>query len=294
MNADHVPLREMMEKALRRHEAGLTPSMRRVAQYLVANPGVVMTGSALDLAQAIGSSDASVIRTVKALGFSGLPDLRSQLGRLLNMKRNSGVRIRGLLQQMPVDTIAAMSQIVERSRQALALQQEERRLERVGLAVSLLAGAKRIVIVGQGSARSMGLFLADTLVRFGFQVLLVSGRGADLVDQMVQIADGDVIVMIVVGANYPEAEAFLSEMVERERPIVLVGNHSDWQADRRIGVHVDVGVVDEARLTPKVPFFMVLETLLIGLAHRQGPAVTRGLDEIDRLRMTFSKPPKVR
>ena len=59
--------------------AMLSASSQRVAAYIDANRFEALTKSAAELAWAIGTSDATVIRTVQALGFSGLPELKREL-----------------------------------------------------------------------------------------------------------------------------------------------------------------------------------------------------------------------
>jgi DNA-binding MurR/RpiR family transcriptional regulator len=59
----------------------LSPSFKRVAAFIDDHRLDVLTLSALDLAREIGTSDATVVRTVQALGFDGLADLRHELAR---------------------------------------------------------------------------------------------------------------------------------------------------------------------------------------------------------------------
>lgn len=69
----------MFAERYARHRDRLSPAFGRVAAFIDANRLDVMTSSALDLARAIGTSDATVVRAVQALGFQGLHDLRTEL-----------------------------------------------------------------------------------------------------------------------------------------------------------------------------------------------------------------------
>lgn len=52
-----------------------TPALRQVVIYIDTNRLEALTKTAAELAADIGTSDATVIRAVKALGFTGfLPD----------------------------------------------------------------------------------------------------------------------------------------------------------------------------------------------------------------------------
>jgi DNA-binding MurR/RpiR family transcriptional regulator len=57
----------------------LTATERRVARYLADHPQEAAFASAEELGRATGTSDASVVRTAKALGFDGLPGLKRSL-----------------------------------------------------------------------------------------------------------------------------------------------------------------------------------------------------------------------
>ena len=59
--------------------AGLSPAARRVARYFLDNREEVLVASAAALAAKTETSDATVVRTAKALGFSGLDELRRAL-----------------------------------------------------------------------------------------------------------------------------------------------------------------------------------------------------------------------
>lgn len=60
----------------------LSPTQRRVAQYFLDNADAAFLSST-ELAQRTGVSQPSVIRFATALGYSGYPDLRRNLGRVV-------------------------------------------------------------------------------------------------------------------------------------------------------------------------------------------------------------------
>jgi DNA-binding MurR/RpiR family transcriptional regulator len=54
----------------------LSPAEKTVALFFQENREEVLIASATSMAAQAGSSDATVVRTAKALGFSGLEDMR--------------------------------------------------------------------------------------------------------------------------------------------------------------------------------------------------------------------------
>jgi len=57
----------------------LSPAALKVVRYLERNPGLAVTASAAELARELGLSDATIIRSVQALGFEGMDELRRTL-----------------------------------------------------------------------------------------------------------------------------------------------------------------------------------------------------------------------
>ena len=57
----------------------LSAAERQAVRFFQENREDVLVASAADLARKIGTSDATVIRATRALGYSGLDDMRRQL-----------------------------------------------------------------------------------------------------------------------------------------------------------------------------------------------------------------------
>src|SRR5262249_54522041 len=73
-------VRTSLAERLEAHRARLSPAALRVVEYLVRHPAVAATAAAAEIAQQVRTSDATVVRAVQELGYSGLPDLRRSIG----------------------------------------------------------------------------------------------------------------------------------------------------------------------------------------------------------------------
>src|SRR3954469_18049889 len=71
----------------------LSAAERTVVQFFRQNREEVLVASAATLAAKIGTSDATVIRTAQALGYSGLDDLRRQLADELRVSLSPAARM---------------------------------------------------------------------------------------------------------------------------------------------------------------------------------------------------------
>src|ERR1700685_566550 len=96
----------------------LSPAALKVVRYIERNPGLAVTGSAADLARETGLSDATVIRSVQALGFQGMGDLRRTLAAALEGALPA-VRMRQTLQAAGESPARAIDLALEAHREAL-------------------------------------------------------------------------------------------------------------------------------------------------------------------------------
>jgi len=65
--------------SLRNAGQGLTPALRRVADYALEQPDKVLYQTVMELAEGAGASEASVIRFCRDLGFSSFQDFKLSL-----------------------------------------------------------------------------------------------------------------------------------------------------------------------------------------------------------------------
>jgi len=114
----------------------LGPSEAKVAALIVERADEVVEWSTAELAQAAGTSTATVIRACQSLGFRGFQHLRLELARSAPMKARDG------------DDVAsgAFDDAVE----AVRLAQESVSPASVGATVELLREARRVVLVSNG------------------------------------------------------------------------------------------------------------------------------------------------
>src|SRR5438045_2733575 len=94
-DATEAPLVERVAARL----ADLSPAERRVASFLAEHPEEAAFISAADVAAQLGTSDATVVRTVQSLGYSGLPELKRELVNALKSRATPALRLGRSLQQ---------------------------------------------------------------------------------------------------------------------------------------------------------------------------------------------------
>src|SRR5690348_10194023 len=99
----------------------LTPAEQRVARLFVERKQDVLLGSAAQIAEMAQSSDATVVRTAKSLGFEGLSALREALLSELTGAASPGRRLARTLEVTGETAAAALRHVVGIHEEVLAV-----------------------------------------------------------------------------------------------------------------------------------------------------------------------------
>jgi DNA-binding MurR/RpiR family transcriptional regulator len=245
----------------------LTPTVRRIAEYLLSERERVPFLTAADIAAAVGASRLSVLRAARALGYAGLAELKRELAHAL--QRSTAAR-------RFVDTAAHLDarhdEPLERAFafQVEALQETRRATSRddINRAVDLLAKAKRIVAYGQETARGLADAFVQRLRRTGSQAFALDGAGVALADELMQLRAGDVVIA-VADENDPHIPIIVAHAIATRVPCVLVTNTIGVAQGRKHVVSLNARRGPAGDAPTFAADLLVLETLSLGLAARR-------------------------
>src|SRR4051812_33920759 len=143
-----------IQSSIEASAANLTPAMRRIAKAIRDNPAIVLEKTISQIADACGTSVASVVRFCRAVGLSGYAELRMSLATELGKEAaqfGSGMTLGAEIAR--TDTIEEMVAKLA-SLEMLAIEEtvsslDFKALERV---VAALEGAQRILLFGIGAS----------------------------------------------------------------------------------------------------------------------------------------------
>ena len=200
----------------------LTATERRVARYLADHPQEVAFSSAEELGRVTGTSDASVVRTAKALGFEGLPGLKRHLqshlatlltpvNRLTNHLEAIGDGPEGILD-------ATLANAIE------LLQGVSRKIDPAQFrkAVKLVAGARETMICGLAGLDGVADYTATHLTRIGYRARSASDSGFRLADRLLPLEAGDVVIVICHNRVARETRVILDHAKRVGARVILV------------------------------------------------------------------------
>jgi DNA-binding MurR/RpiR family transcriptional regulator len=153
----------------------LTPAMRRIAKAIRDNPAIVLENTISQIADACGTSVASVVRFCRAVGVSGYAELRMSLATELGKEAAQfGADFTLGAEIARTDTLEEMAAKVA-SLEMLAIEEtvsslDFKALERV---VAALDKAQRILLFGIGASHFVAQDLHHKLFRVGRNVFLM-------------------------------------------------------------------------------------------------------------------------
>lgn len=147
----------------------LTPSLRRIAHAVRANPTTVINSTINELAELCDTSVASVVRFCHAIGLDGYAQLRMNLAAEIGKERAQfGDGISFGTDITDADSLADIVAKI-RSLEILAVEETLAALDLGALeqAAALIDGASRVLLYGVGASQIIASDLGHKLLRIG-------------------------------------------------------------------------------------------------------------------------------
>lgn len=277
-----------LAKQILQASAQLSPLRRRVARLLADEQPFVLASSAAELAARARTSDATVVRTVQALGFEGLAQLKRAIAAGLAMTPTSTDALRATLAQTGADMGRAVGLAMDLQRQAVEDLATDASRELLRSAVDLLHPARRIVVFGIGPSAPLAQYVALLLGRSGRSARALNATGIALADQLLDLQPEDVLLVMAYGQAYPEVSTLFAEAQRLSLPMVLFTDSLDPKlaADAAVVVPARRGHATQAALHGAT--LVALEAVALGLAAGQGERAIATLERLHELRHSIT------
>lgn len=197
---------------LRSASADMTPALERVAATVLNEPDVVLYQSITELADHSKSSEATVMRFCRDLGFTGFQDFKLALARELATRDSAAQNKKG--GGDAVQTLVATA--------ITALQETEKLIDRAALekAASALIAARHIAIFGVAASAITAEYLAYKFTRIG--LMCRAGRDAHLAIMTAATASTSA-VQIIVSSSGSTIDAVRVAEVARASKCKVIG-----------------------------------------------------------------------
>ena len=262
-----------------RNMAALKPAERRVAQFFVGNREAVLLGSAAQIADLAGSSDATVVRTAKALGFESLSALREYLLADMTGAPPPGHRLANTLDEAG-DAANALTHVIDIHQRVLDVLARPHVTEAFGRVVEILNAAPHRHIFGIGPSGALADYASLQFNRIGLPTSALTASGVGLADQLLRLRDGEAVLLFAYAPLYREVEVVLESAAQHDCPVVLVSDSLGPLVNDQVAVTLPVPRGKAGHLAMHGGTMVLIEALIIGLAAQ---VRERSLDTLDRL-----------
>ncbi|MEV6547581.1 MurR/RpiR family transcriptional regulator [Streptomyces sp. NPDC051597] len=250
----------------------MTRSMQRVAEAVAGDPAGCAALTVTGLAELTGTSEATVVRTARLLGYPGYRDLRLALAGLAAQQQSG--RAPAVTADIAVDDPLAdvVAKLAHDEQQTLADTAAALDTVQLGAAVAALAQARRIDVYGVGASSLVGQDLAQKLLRIG----LVAHAHTDphlAVTNAVQLRAGDAAVAITHSGSTGDVIEPLRVAFERGATTIALTGRPDGPVAQYADHILTTSTARESELRPaamssRTSQLLVVDCLFIGVAQR--------------------------
>jgi len=167
----------------------LTPSFRKLADFILQDQLDAAFMTATEMAQHLGVDAATVVRFAQTLGYSGFRQLIKEIQRT--------VKAELLASYSPSldasEDTALLRNLLENERHNLALAQA-RVTEQANSILPMLTTAKRIWVTGQGSGAHLAALFASSLRQVGLPAAFVAPDPLEAAANLRNLGEDDVVI----------------------------------------------------------------------------------------------------
>jgi DNA-binding MurR/RpiR family transcriptional regulator len=269
----------------------MSPAEQRVVRFFQGNREEVLIASAAALASKAETSDATVVRATKALGFSGLEDLRRTLAGELRSSLSPAERLTRTLGQVGRSLSTAFEMTLDLNLRSLESLRRSVTLEQFERAVVGIAGARRVVVFGIGPSSAIADYFVIQLGRFGLDIASLTNTGLLFADDLRKLRKGDLIIILAYGRIYAELAALLDEIDRHGLRSFLITDTLAATLRRRVDLVLLVPRGHAEMLSMHTATLGFIEALLVGVATKRPDETLASLKELNEARAKLTGKP---
>jgi DNA-binding MurR/RpiR family transcriptional regulator len=178
---------------IRRRAPTLSRGQRKVVDFFMGRCEHAVFLTSLGVAREVAVSEATVVRTARALGFRGYPQFRQAFRTYFLQRMSTVARVRLTARRKDTDIVASVLDTETSNLEATRLRLDPKTLAR---AVDLIGGARAVYVVGMRSAYSLAWLLHFSLTLILANSRVVTLGAADVSEQLGRVGPEDVVVGI--------------------------------------------------------------------------------------------------
>jgi DNA-binding MurR/RpiR family transcriptional regulator len=218
----------------------LSPRLQAVARYINENRDVVLERTAIEIAAATQTSDATVVRAIQALGFAGLRDLKQTLEHWFGPAISSAEKMSSTVNALACDVNSGIDFVLEGHQYTCEVLSAPDNRYAIAQAVALLVEARQVAIFGIGASGILAEYTARLFSRIGLPATPLNRTGIALAEQLINLQRGDVLIMMAQKSAHREGLTTLKETRRLGIPVILLTNATDSRFSQQADVVIQV------------------------------------------------------
>ncbi|HEV3227476.1 MAG TPA: MurR/RpiR family transcriptional regulator [Acidimicrobiales bacterium] len=258
---------------------------RRVAEYLVRAGPRAAALSAQEIGDATGTSDATVVRTAKTLGYANLRELRRALAN--DEEPDLSTRLHATISESPSAHDILVHAV---DGQLDALNSLLRRVPAADFdrAANVLAGAAHIWWCGTGPSAHLASYAAFLCRRLGASSGALTHSGTDHADELLALRADHAIVVLAYGRVHPYVRVLLQRAAELRTSVVLITDTLGRSLTSSVEVQLTAGRGASRLFATHGPTIVLLEALVLTIAAADPDQSDTSLATLNDLRQSLA------
>lgn len=172
-----------------------SPRLRAVVSYINDNREVVLEHTAMEIATATQTSDATVVRAIQALGFAGLRELKQTMERWFGTSVTSAEKMRSTVTALSSDVNSSIDFVLEGHQRVCEVCRGPTTARR-WLRRWHCSATRAVGIFGIGASGILAEYTARLFSRIGLPAYVMNRTGFSLAEQLIGLQRGDVLIMM--------------------------------------------------------------------------------------------------
>ncbi|MEU0519224.1 MurR/RpiR family transcriptional regulator [Streptosporangium sp. NPDC006007] len=247
----------------------LTPAAQGIARLILDDPALVARSTITEFSAAAGTSEATIVRTARALGFAGYSQLRFALAGAVARQAPERLVPGDLGPDDPLTDVIA--KVARAESEALADTAAQLNPDRLGLVVEAVAGARRVDVYGIGASGLVAGDMAQKLMRIGLPGHSFTDAHLALTSAAL-VRAGDVAVGVSCTGETPDVLAPMGVARKAGATTVAITNNPR-SALAELADHVLVSAGRETAFRPgalasRISQLLIVDCIFVGVAQR--------------------------
>ena len=261
---------DWLQGEIQRRFDTLSPHLKRIAEYALADPNRFALQTVAITAEAIEVQPSTLVRFAKLFDYSGFSELqrvfRVRLTEARDSYRHQVSEHRAVLREADSNNPATILNALSDA-SVLAIDQLKHDLDANNLrqAVQMLEKARFICVLGQRQAFPIAACLSLGLLKLGRRCQLLDSGAGMLPHHIANLTPDDLLVAVGLSDFSRTVLETVPEARERGVPVLAISNSLTNPLARHSSLNLVVRDPEVHRFEPLAPYIVLAQTLVIAL-----------------------------